>query len=235
MTPTGCGGLSPGMLSGAHDSRPTSISPRTYVSPSSPSQPQPPNLSGHCANSTAPCGVPASAGVPKYNPTDWPEVIVTPQRGKNSGIEREPPLSARPPLSDAAALDAALTLALDHSQEQLEALQQERDRYQRKSMDQQVEVLRLTSLLERTEAERSGLLQERRRDHEERSRESRQLECLQQEHREALAEVAVARVEMNETRSSSEEHKSHLERLVTEQRQRLTLLEEAGVAMPLVW
>jgi len=139
------------------------------------------------------------------------------------------PLSSRPPAGpDAAALDAALTLALDQSQDQLEALHKESDAYRHKAMKHEAEVARLSVLLERNEAERSRLMQEQRREMEERRKEGEELQQLRREHREALGEAAGDRAKLHELRAISEEQRWRLEELVQEQRERLQLMEEVG-------
>lgn len=137
-------------------------------------------------------------------------------------------MPARPSLSDAAALDAALTLALDQSQDQLDVLQRERDEYRRKAVDKEAEVLRLSSQLEGAEAGRLSFLEEQRREAEERRRDGQELLQLRREHHEAREEAAALKAEALQARTSSEERRAALEQLVAEQRERLELLDEVG-------
>jgi len=136
--------------------------------------------------------------------------------------------AAWPPPSDVAALDAALTLALDQSHDQLEALQKDRDKCARRATDQEAELARLSSLLERTEAHRVGLLEERRRESEQRQRDSEELQRLRHEHQKATSEAAAVHFEAEKVRSSASERCGHLERLVAEQQRRIEQMEEVS-------
>jgi len=142
-------------------------------------------------------------------------------------------LVGRPAPSDAAALDAALTLALDQSQDRLEAAQHERDVHIQRAKDQEVEARRLSELVEQLEAENREVVrqhrvevEDRRKEAEQHCREKDQLQMLKREHAEALAEIAALKRQAEETHSSTEERRRNLEALVNEQRERLDLLEE---------
>jgi len=122
------------------------------------------------------------------------------------------------------ARDSALALALERSQDHIEALQRERDEALRRAADQEAEVLRLTMLVERSEAGHCALLEERKR-------ELAELQRLRREHREARDQAAALRAEVQQTKSSADETRQRLERMLAEQREHIEALEEAnGVA-----
>lgn len=117
--------------------------------------------------------------------------------------------------------DNALALALERSQDHIEALQRERDEAQRKAAEQEAEVLRLTMLVERSEAGHCALL-------EERQRELTEVQRLRREHREAREQLVALRTEVNQTRGSSEEKRQRFERIISEQREQIEALQEAN-------
>ncbi|CAE8591209.1 unnamed protein product [Polarella glacialis] len=90
----------------------------------------------------------------------------------------------RPPVRD-----SALALALERSQDHIDALQRERDDALRRAADQESEVLRLTMLVERSEAGHCALLEERQRDAADTQR-------LRREHREAMEQLTALRAEV---------------------------------------
>ncbi|CAE8735163.1 unnamed protein product [Polarella glacialis] len=90
----------------------------------------------------------------------------------------------RPPVRD-----SALALALERSQDHIDALQRERDDALRRAADQESEVLRLTMLVERSEAGHCALLEERQRDAADTQR-------LRREHREAMEQLTALRAEI---------------------------------------
>jgi len=120
-----------------------------------------------------------------------------------------------------AARDSALALALERSQDHIDALQRERDEALRKAADFESEVLRLTMLVERSEAGHVAMLDERQR-------ELADIQRLRREHREALEQLASFRAEANQARNNSDETRNRLERLLAQQRARLEALEEAN-------
>mmetsp|Transcript_5500 Transcript_5500/g.10348 ORF Transcript_5500/g.10348 Transcript_5500/m.10348 type:complete len:555 (+) Transcript_5500:99-1763(+) len=122
----------------------------------------------------------------------------------------------RPPVRD-----SALALALERSQDHIDALQRERDDALRRAADQESEVLRLTMLVERSEAGHCALLEERQRDAADTQR-------LRREHREAMEQLTALRAEAHHLRTSSDENKSRLERTVAEQRHQIESLEDSG-------
>lgn len=117
--------------------------------------------------------------------------------------------------------DNALALALERSQDHIEALQRERDEAQRKAAEQEAEVLRLTMLVERSEAGHCALL-------EERQRELTEVQRLRREHREAREQLVALRTEVSQTRGSSEEKRQRFERIISEQREQIEALQEAN-------
>lgn len=117
--------------------------------------------------------------------------------------------------------DNALALALERSQDHIEALQRERDEAQRKAAEQEAEVLRLTMLVERSEAGHCALL-------EERQRELTEVQRLRRENREARDQLVALRTEVNQTRGNSEEKRQRFERIISEQREQIEALQEAN-------
>jgi len=120
-----------------------------------------------------------------------------------------------------AARDSALALALERSQDHIDALQRERDEALRKAADFESEVLRLTMLVERSEAGHVAMLDERQR-------ELADVQRLRREHREALEQLASFRAEASQVRNNSDETRNRLERLLAQQRARLEALEESN-------
>jgi len=117
--------------------------------------------------------------------------------------------------------DNALALALERSQDHIEALQRERDEALRKAAEQEAEVLRLTMLVERSEAGHCALL-------EERQRELSDVQRLRREHREAREQLVALRAEVSQTRGNSEEKRQRFERMIAEQREQIEALQEAN-------
>eukprot|EP00933_Yihiella_yeosuensis_P015971 TRINITY_DN13790_c0_g1_i2.p1 TRINITY_DN13790_c0_g1~~TRINITY_DN13790_c0_g1_i2.p1 ORF type:complete len:512 (+),score=92.89 TRINITY_DN13790_c0_g1_i2:160-1695(+) len=117
--------------------------------------------------------------------------------------------------------DSALALALERSQDHIDSLQRERDDALRRAADQEAEVLRLTMLVERSEAGHVAMLDERQR-------ELSDVQRLRQEHREALEQISRLRSEVHASKSSSEEMRHRLERILNEQRQQIDSLEEVN-------
>lgn len=152
----------------------------------------------------------------------WRHTEKAPARPLRESPPRSTTSAWQPPIyRDRLPRDSALSLALEKSQERIDALQRERDEARRHAADQEAEVVKLTMLLERTESEQRALLEERQRELTEHQRSRR-------EHREALEQVAALRSESHQSRSSSEEWRARLERLLQEQRQQIEALEEAG-------
>lgn len=117
--------------------------------------------------------------------------------------------------------DSALAIALERSQERVETLQRERDEALSKVGVQEAEVLRLTMIMERSEAEH-------RANAEERQRERDELQRLRREHRDALEQLAAIRAEAHQSRTSSEDWRKRFEHLVEDQRHQIEALEDAG-------
>mmetsp|Transcript_28039 Transcript_28039/g.50625 ORF Transcript_28039/g.50625 Transcript_28039/m.50625 type:complete len:520 (+) Transcript_28039:64-1623(+) len=136
-----------------------------------------------------------------------------------SSLRSASPAATRP--NKPVARDSALALALERSQDHIDALQRERDDALRKAADFESEVLRLTLLVERSEAGHVAMLDERQK-------ELADVQRLRREHREALEQLASLRAEANQTRSNSDETRNRLERLLAQQRARLEALEEAN-------
>lgn len=120
-----------------------------------------------------------------------------------------------------ASRDSALALALERSQDRIETLQRERDEAFVKAAEQEAEVVRLTVLMERSEAEH-------RTHAEERQREKEDLQRLRREHRDALEQLAAMRAEAHQSRTTSEDWRKRFEHLVEDQRQQIAALEDAG-------
>lgn len=142
-----------------------------------------------------------------------------------SQSSQAPPNTGR--LHDVAALDAALTLALDQSQDQADTLQKERGTYRINALKHEAEIAKLTAQLERSEIDRNRLMEQRQADVDERNRVLRAFDQLREEHQEAFTEVAAERSAAANFRASSGLHQGQLELLVAEQRRRLELLQEA--------
>eukprot|EP00930_Biecheleria_cincta_P095678 TRINITY_DN8761_c1_g1_i1.p1 TRINITY_DN8761_c1_g1~~TRINITY_DN8761_c1_g1_i1.p1 ORF type:complete len:540 (+),score=112.54 TRINITY_DN8761_c1_g1_i1:31-1650(+) len=117
--------------------------------------------------------------------------------------------------------DSALALALERSQDLIDALQRDRDEAVRRADEQEVEVNRLVIRVERAEAGHRAAL-------EERQHELSDVQRLRREHRDALDQLASLRAEVAQSRHESEDMRSRLERMVTDQRQQIDELEEAG-------
>mmetsp|Transcript_92154 Transcript_92154/g.160081 ORF Transcript_92154/g.160081 Transcript_92154/m.160081 type:complete len:548 (-) Transcript_92154:125-1768(-) len=117
--------------------------------------------------------------------------------------------------------DSALAFALERSQERVETLQRERDEALSKAGVQEAEVLRLTVLMERSEAEHRANAEERQREREE-------IQRLRREHRDALEQLAAIRAEAHQSRTSSEDWRKRFDRLVEDQRHQIEALEDAG-------
>ncbi|CAJ1452786.1 unnamed protein product [Effrenium voratum] len=115
----------------------------------------------------------------------------------------------------------ALSMALERAQDHIEALQRERDDALRRAAEHEAEVLRLTMLVERSEAGHCALL-------EERQRELAEVQRLRKEHREARDQLQVLKAEVNQTRAHSDDKRQRFERLITEQREQIEVLQEAN-------
>merc|ERR1719199_658480 len=117
--------------------------------------------------------------------------------------------------------DSALALALERSQDRIDALQHERDEALRKAACSEAEVVRLTVHLERSEGEHRTICEEKQRELSELSR-------LRREHRDAMEQVAALRAEAHQSRATSEEWRQRFDKLVADQRQQIAALEDAG-------
>ncbi|CAL1132566.1 unnamed protein product [Cladocopium goreaui] len=125
--------------------------------------------------------------------------------------------------------DNALGLALERSQDHIEALQRERDEAQRKAAEQEAEVLRLTMLVERSEARRSAnMLASAWSLSKFLRRELTEVQRLRRENREARDQLVALRTEVNQTRGNSEEKRQRFERIISEQREQIEALQEAN-------
>jgi hypothetical protein len=100
-------------------------------------------------------------------------------------------------------------------------LQSERDEALRQAASNEAEVGRLTLELEKSEAAHRSFVEERQRERDELSR-------MRREHRDALEQLAAVRAEAHQSRTASEEWRQRFERLVSDQRQQISSLEEAG-------
>jgi len=115
--------------------------------------------------------------------------------------------------------DSALAMALEKSQDRIDALQRERDEALRRASEQQAEIARLTKLAERKDAEHRAL-------YEDRHREIGELQRLRREHRDALEQLAALRAEAHQSRANSEEVRARFDRLLTDQREQIEALEQ---------
>lgn len=173
------------------------------------------------SESPPPRGRSGTGGLSFVTPSREP-VTSTEDLAKAYQSDEASPRIVRPEPS--ASRDSALALALERSQDHIEALQRERDEALRRAADQESEVLRLTMLVERSEAGHCALL-------EERQRELSELQRLRREHREAREQTAALRAEVQQTKSAADETRQRLEKMLTEQREHMEALEEsAGLA-----
>jgi len=117
--------------------------------------------------------------------------------------------------------DSALALALERSQDLIDALQRDRDEAVRRADEQEVEVNRLVIRVERAEAGHRAAIEERQHELSDAQR-------LRREHRDALDQLASLKAEVTQSRHDSEDMRTRLERMVTDQRQQIDELEEAG-------
>jgi len=91
----------------------------------------------------------------------------------------------------------------------------------RKAAEQEAEILRLTMLVERSEAGHCALM-------EERQRELSDVQRLRREHREAKEQLVTLRAEVNQTRANADEKRQRFERIISEQREQIEALQEAN-------
>lgn len=117
--------------------------------------------------------------------------------------------------------ESAIHMALDRSQEWIDSLQRERDEALGQSVANEAEVVRLTLELEKSEATHRNIAEERQRDREELTR-------LRREHRDALEQLAALRAETHQSRTTSGEWRQRFEKIVDDQRNQISILEEAS-------
>merc|ERR1712129_138252 len=104
-------------------------------------------------------------------------------------------------------------------------LESERNEALRKVEDKEAEVRHLTRLVDRLQAERSAMEEDRQR---ERDRSQIEAQRLERERLEALEEAAAVRTEAQHLRARSETLRSRLEMTLSEQRQQLERLGGLG-------
>eukprot|EP00405_Crypthecodinium_cohnii_P022856 CAMPEP_0206470396 /NCGR_PEP_ID=MMETSP0324_2-20121206/30904_1 /ASSEMBLY_ACC=CAM_ASM_000836 /TAXON_ID=2866 /ORGANISM="Crypthecodinium cohnii, Strain Seligo" /LENGTH=492 /DNA_ID=CAMNT_0053944445 /DNA_START=195 /DNA_END=1673 /DNA_ORIENTATION=+ len=130
--------------------------------------------------------------------------------------------------ADPASLDAALTSALEQSQQQLEALQKQSDAYHHKALQQEAEAARLLLQLNRSESERKRLQQEHHEVLERRGTEVQELQRLRAELREAWAEAASSSAALEHQKLAAEEREQALRASLEEQESKVQYLEETS-------
>lgn len=114
-----------------------------------------------------------------------------------------------------------MTQALNQSQDRALQLQREHDEMLHRSVQSEAEVVRLTMIMERSEAENRALVEEKQHI-------LRDLQSVRREHREALDQLATLKSEAHKSRTASEEYRDRFEQIVGEQRKQIEALEEAG-------